>query len=137
MEITGLSSRIIHLHEERGLIKTLRKKKNGNRYFDKENIHRLEKIKQLQLIGLSLDEISEVLDLYFNADDYGASGKRAALKILNEHLVGIEKKEQSLSILKADIIRSISKLELLLKQSEEKLEEEEKLFFNRKNSRLS
>lgn len=125
-EITGFSSRIIHLHEERGLIKTLRKKKNGNRYFDSDNIHRLIKIQQLQLIGLSLDEISEVLDLYFDADDYGISGKRAALNILNGHLLSIEKKEQSLRVLKSEVIGSISKLELLLKQSEEKLEDDKK-----------
>lgn len=120
-KITGLSPRILHLHEERGLIKTVRKSKNGNRYFDKQNIHRLEKIKQLQLIGLSLDEIAEVIDLYFKANDYGASGKRAALKILHEQLTDIEKKEQEINVLKEDIIRSIAKLEILLQQSEQQL----------------
>lgn len=118
-ELTGLSPRILHLHEERGLIKTVRKSKNGNRYFDKQNIYRLEKIKQLQLIGLSLDEIAEVIDLYFKANDYGASGKRAALEILHKQLTDIEKKEQEINTLKEDIIRSIAKLEVLLQQSEQ------------------
>lgn len=120
-KITGLSPRILHLHEERGLIKTVRKSKNGNRYFDKQSLYRLEKIKQLQLIGLSLDEIAEVIDLYFSADDYGVSGKKAALKILHKQLSDIEQKEQEINTLKEDIIRSIAKLEVLLQQSEQQL----------------
>lgn len=121
VNLTKLSPRIIHLHEERGLIKSIRKTKKGNRYFDKENINRLEKIKQLQFIGLSLDEVAEVIDLYFNSDDYGISGKKAALEILHQQLADIDTKEQEINKLKSDIISSIAKLEVLIKQSEEQL----------------
>ncbi len=121
VKLTGFSPRIIHLHEKRGLVKTIRKTKKGNRYFDKKNIYRLEKIKQLQLIGLSLEEIAEVIDLYFKNHDYGISGKRATLEILHKQLADVEQKEKEISILKSDIIHSIAKLEVLLEQSEEQI----------------
>lgn len=118
-EMTGFSARIIHLHEERGLIKTSRRSQQGHRYLDQENIARLNKIKQLQLIGLSLDEIASVIHLYFEAGDFGVSGKQAALKILHQHLHGIETQQQALNTLHADIIRSIARLELLLQQAQQ------------------
>ncbi len=122
-EITGLSKRIIHLNEERGLIESFRKNKKGNRYFDKHNVDRLNKIKQLQMIGLSFEEISEVIDLYFDINDYGVSGKKMALSLLQKQLFDIETKQQELQALKDDIVSSIAKLELLLQQSEAKLAE--------------
>lgn len=120
---TGFSQRMIHLHEERGLITSIRHQEGGNRYFSQEAIYRLNKVKQLQAIGLKLPEIAEVLPLYMDKSDKGIKGKKAALKILEGHLNNADKEISSLNLLREDIIKSIARLELLLEQYQAELKE--------------
>lgn len=121
-KLTGFSQRIIHLHEERGLIESIRHHEGGNRYFTQDAVMRLTKVKQLQAIGLSLQEIIEVFPLYMDKSDHGIKGKKAALKILQGHLADTEQQINNLSHLRADILKSIARLELLLEQHLAKLE---------------
>ncbi|MDO5687106.1 MAG: MerR family transcriptional regulator [Neisseria sp.] len=113
---TGLTQRIIHLHEERGLIASVRNGDSGNRYFTPQTVLRLNKVKQLQAIGLSLQEIAEVLPLYMDGDDHGVRGKEAALAILHRHLAETDQHIESLGQLREEIIKSIARLEVLLEQ---------------------
>lgn len=120
-KITGFSQRVIHLHEERGLIESIRHQEGGNRYFSQDAVNRLNKVKQLQAIGLNLQEIVEVFPLYMDTSDYGVKGKQAALKILQSHLADADKQVDSLNLLREDILKSIARLELLLEQYMAKL----------------
>lgn len=118
--LTGLSQRVIHLHEQRGFISSVRKGKLGNRYFNKKNIEVLQKVKQLQAIGLSLEEVGNVLPLYINAKDGGIKGKQASLKILYSHLKEAEEKKEQIEEFRLEIKRSIVYVEQLLAQVQKK-----------------
>lgn len=115
-KISGITQRIIHLHEERGFIKSIRSSKNANRYFKPEAVQRLHKVKQLQLIGLSLSEIGEVLPLYMDKSDHGVKGKEAALVILRNHLKEANEQLSQMQEFREDIIKSIARLEVLLEE---------------------
>ena len=75
-KLSGFSQRIIHLHEERGLIESIRHQEGGNRYFSQDAVNRLNKVKQLQAIGLNLQEIVEVFPLYMDPSDHGIKGNK-------------------------------------------------------------
>lgn len=107
---------MIHLHERRGLIQSIRRGKGGNRYFHKKTVFQLQKIKQLQAIGLSLHEIGEVLPLYIDGDDNGVSGKKAALTILHRHLEEADNQLKQVTHLREEILKSIARMELLIEQ---------------------
>jgi len=112
-----MTQRTIHLYEERGLICSVRRQESGHRYFTQQMEIRLKKIMQLKGIGLNLKEISQVIDLYFSADDYGASGKRAALVILKGHLAEADQKLVKMTKFREDLMRSITRLETLMEES--------------------
>ncbi|MFT5722123.1 MAG: DNA-binding transcriptional MerR regulator [Motiliproteus sp.] len=114
----GMTQRTLHLHEQRGLIASIRRQDSGNRYFTANTLHSLNKIKQLQAIGMNLEEVASVLGLYMDVDDHGASGKRAALDILRGHLKEVDHKLQDLTAFREDLLRSIVRLEVLLEDSE-------------------
>ena len=61
-----LTARTIRFYEQCGLIRTVRDSKTAPRRLDSENIDRLKRIRFLRKLGLSLDEISGVID---NEDD--------------------------------------------------------------------
>ena len=61
-KLLDITSRTIRYYEQLGLIKTVRKNKSTPRQIDSETIERLRKIRFLRKLGLSLDEIAEVID---------------------------------------------------------------------------
>lgn len=114
--LAGISKRTIHLHEKRGFITSIRNSENGNRYFTNDMLFRIQKISQLQTIGLSIKEISEVLPLYLDGNDNGVKGKEKALSILHDHLAETDCKLEQLGKLREGIVASIARMELLLEQ---------------------
>lgn len=58
----NLTSRTIRYYEQRGLIRTVRVSRTAPRKLDSENIARLRRIRFLKSLGLSLDEITDVID---------------------------------------------------------------------------
>lgn len=73
-ERAGVSHRTIHYYERLGLVKPAEREGTGYRYYDEVAVKRLEKIAALKRLGLSLDEIAAVIDLYFE-DAGGIKGK--------------------------------------------------------------
>lgn len=57
----NLTSRTIRYYEQRGLIRTVRVSRTAPRKLDSENIARLRRIRFLKSLGLSLDEITDVI----------------------------------------------------------------------------
>jgi DNA-binding transcriptional MerR regulator len=58
---TGLTTQGIRFYEGRGLLTKVGRTHTGYRFFGPEALRRLEFIKQARRVGLSLDEIKEVL----------------------------------------------------------------------------
>ncbi|MEO1199505.1 MAG: MerR family transcriptional regulator [Pseudomonadota bacterium] len=115
-ERTGVSHRTIHYYERLGLLKPHEREGAGYRYFDDEAAQRLEKIGALKKIGLSLDEIATVIDLYFE-DPTGIRGKRRVLEILKCQLDETDNKLTELGRFRSDIETNIAKIESLIQQS--------------------
>ena len=76
-----VSKGTIYYYEELGLIKPLTRTDADHRYYDISAVERLEKIKTLKELGLSLEQISEVVDLYFTEDMRVEGKKRLILHI--------------------------------------------------------
>jgi DNA-binding transcriptional MerR regulator len=81
-----LTSRTIRYYEQLGLIKTVRESKTAPRRLDGENIERLRKIRFLRKLGLSLGEISSVIDSDEKATEL-IKRKKAAMKAEINELV--------------------------------------------------
>ncbi|MEQ8966655.1 MAG: MerR family transcriptional regulator [Azospirillaceae bacterium] len=109
-----VSHRTIHFYENRGLLAPAERQGAGYRYYDEEALARLRKIQQLKRIGLSLEEIAEVIDLYF-ADDSGAKGKRRVLEILEGHLRDTDARIADLVEFRADLKANIDRVRALLR----------------------
>lgn len=57
---TGVTIRTLHFYEEKGLLKPSLRTDAGYRLYSLDDLMQLQKIKSLQLLGLSLDEIVEL-----------------------------------------------------------------------------
>jgi DNA-binding transcriptional MerR regulator len=115
-EKVGVTHRTIHFYEREGLITPASREGVGYRYYDDTSVERLKKILQLKKIGLSLDEIRDVIDLYFD-DASIIEGKKRVLGIIKNHLTETDKKINILQSFRDDILKTIVKLETLIAQS--------------------
>lgn len=78
---------------------------------------RLQKIHTLKELGLSLEEIREVIDLYFE-DATGLKGKRRVLEILKDHLKETDEKIDNLQGFREELVEEIKKIQTLIQQIE-------------------
>ncbi|WP_321363440.1 MerR family DNA-binding protein [uncultured Celeribacter sp.] len=90
----------------------------GYRYYDDETLKRLEKIAALKRIGLNLDEISAVLDLYF-VDATGIQGKEKVLEILHAQLAKADSQIQDLTAFRRDVQDNIARMEQLISEAQQ------------------
>lgn len=74
-----ISSRTIRYYEQLRLITTFRESRTAPRQLDGENIERLRKIRFLRRLGLTLDEIAEIIDSDEQAAEF-ITGKIAGMK---------------------------------------------------------
>ncbi len=61
--LTGLSVKTLHHYEERGLAEPGGRTESGYRLYGEEEVGRLKFIKRAKLLGLSLEEIRELVSL--------------------------------------------------------------------------
>ena len=87
----GVTPRTIRHYESLGLLSPGERQGHGHHYYSEETVARLTKIDQLKRLGLSLEEIGEVIDLYFS-DPSGVQPKQKVLVMLREHLAESERR---------------------------------------------
>ena len=109
-ERAGVTARTVRYYESIGLIPPGEREGNGQHYYTEETVTRLRKIDQLKQIGLSLEEIGGVIDLYFS-DPTGIQPKQKVLAILRQHLVETDQKIGALEQFRADLKFHISRFE--------------------------
>jgi DNA-binding transcriptional MerR regulator len=112
-ELTGTTPQTIRYYESLGLLEPLTRESGGHRQYGTEAVKRLQKIAALQEVGLSLEEIRSVIDLYF-VDGTGLQGKREVLKILRRHLQETENRIRELSEFKKDLKKNIDRIQGLV-----------------------
>jgi MerR family copper efflux transcriptional regulator len=110
-ERAEVTPRTVRYYESIGLIPRGEREGNGQHYYTEETLARLRKIDQLKQLGLSLDEVRDVIDLYFT-DASGVRAKQKVLAILRAHLAEVDQKVGALQQFRADLQAHIKRFEL-------------------------
>ncbi len=93
--ITGFSTKTLRYYEEVGLVKPTTRTEGGYRLYGESELAQLEFIKRAKLIGLTLTEIKELLDLAAD-NDRGKALSRLE-ELLEVRMVEIERQILELS----------------------------------------
>jgi len=113
-----VTQRTVRYYESIGLIPPGEREGHGQHYYTEETLARLRKIDQLKKLGLSLDEIRDVIDLYF-IDPSGVQPKQKVLAILRQHLAETDKKIGGLQQFRTDVQVHIERFEHWLEEREQ------------------
>jgi MerR family transcriptional regulator, copper efflux regulator len=112
-EKAGVSNRTIYYYEQLGLIQPADRQGTGYRYYDDLSLRRLRIIAVLKKLGLSLEEIGQVIDFYFD-DTSGIKGKQQVVAILEKHLAEVEQRFVELQRLRDDLIANIARIKAFI-----------------------
>lgn len=97
--LSGIPIRTIRYYEGLGLLKSSRRTEGGFRQFSVDVLTRLAFIKRVQNLGLSLEEIRDILMVY----DQGQPPCGEIKEKLEEKLVQIDRQIEQLLTLKSEI----------------------------------
>jgi MerR family copper efflux transcriptional regulator len=117
-ERAEVTPRTVRYYESIGLIPAGEREGHGQHYYTEDTLTRLRKIDQLKKLGLSLDEIRDVIDLYF-IDSSGIQPKQKVLTILRQHLAEAERKIGALQQFRTDVQANIERFEHWLDKKEQ------------------
>jgi MerR family transcriptional regulator, copper efflux regulator len=112
-ERAGITQRTVRYYESIGLLPPAEREGHGHHYYTEEALARLRKIDQLKKLGLSLEEIGEVIDLYF-IDPSGVQPKQKVLAMLRKHLAEADHKISSLQQFRTELQANIERFERFL-----------------------
>jgi DNA-binding transcriptional MerR regulator len=113
----GVTPRTIRYYEDLGLLGPCEREGHGFRYYSEAELTRLQKIDALKQLGLTLDEIAEVIPLYCE-DPTGLLGKRRVLEILEEQLSETDEKIAALQRFRSDIQSNITKIRAFIERTQ-------------------
>lgn len=114
----GITQRTIRYYEEIGLLNSVKRLEGGKRIYTDDDLRRLKFIKRLKILGLSLNEMKELEDIYI----VSKSNKVALTKlidILEKNLVEIEKRQKTLKKLSEEIVEYKKHVEKKLNELKE------------------
>jgi DNA-binding transcriptional MerR regulator len=117
-ERAGVTQRTVRYYESIGLLPPGEREGHGHHYYTEEALARLRKIDQLKKLGLSLEEIGEVIDLYF-IDPSGVQPKQKVLAMLRKHLAEADHKIDSLQQFRAELQANIERFERFLEAAQQ------------------
>jgi MerR family transcriptional regulator, copper efflux regulator len=109
-EQAGVTPRTIRYYEDLGLLGPNEREGQGFRYYTDTELGRLKKIEALKQLGLSLEEIGDVLPLYCD-DPTGVRGKQRVLEILQSSLVETDEKIAALQRFRAELLVNIERIQ--------------------------
>ena len=89
-KLAGVTPRTIRYYENLGLLEASEREGTGFRYYTDDELMRLQKINLLKTLGLTLEEISQVVPLLFE-EPRKLTGKRMLLEILKAHLQKVDR----------------------------------------------
>lgn len=116
-ERAGVTQRTVRYYESIGLLPPGEREGHGQHYYTEETLARLSKIDQLKKLGLSLEEIRDVIDLYF-MDPSGIQAKQKVLAVLRQHLAEADRKIGAFQQFRADLQAHIARFERWLEERE-------------------
>ncbi len=101
--LVGVSPRTIRYYEEIGLLNSIKRMEGGKRVYTDQDCQRLQFIKRLKHLGLTLAEMQELEDIY----RIHRTNKKVLprlLELLDGHVEKIEERVQNLEKLKSEIL---------------------------------
>ena len=114
-EQAGVTPRTIRYYEGLGLLGPSEREGQGFRYYTETELTRLKKIDVLKQLGLTLEEIGEIIPLYCE-DPTGLLGKRRVLEILEAQLAETDEKIEVLQRFRSEIQANIDKIRQFIEQ---------------------
>jgi MerR family transcriptional regulator, copper efflux regulator len=115
----GVTTRTLRYYEQLGLFVPSNVNIKGYRYYDDDTLAVITRIRDLQRVGLSLEEIKEVIGLYFHQKKK-VEAKEKTLNYLQVHLDDIDSKITLLKSVKKELKEQIQSTHSRLVQLKEK-----------------
>lgn len=116
-ELAGVTPRTIRYYESLGLLGPCEREGHGFRYYSEIELTRLKKIDALKGLGLSLEEVGELLPFYCD-DPTGLKGKRRLLEILRGHLAETDEKLAGLRQFRTELQSTVERIEQFIAEAE-------------------
>jgi MerR family copper efflux transcriptional regulator len=111
----GVTTRTVRYYEGLGLLESDRRA-SGHREYGEEAIRRLAKIDFLKRMGLTLEEIAEVIPLYFG-EQTGVRGRKKMIALLERRLAETEGRIEGLEELRDELRGAIERSRAALAQT--------------------
>ncbi|MBD1922194.1 MerR family transcriptional regulator [Microcoleus sp. FACHB-831] len=111
----SVTPRTIRYYEDLGLLGPSEREGKGFRYYTEVELARLRKIDALKGLGLSLEEIRSIIDLFFEEPTM-LRGKQKLLEILHNHLQETDEKIEALSQFRTDLQANIARIEQYIEE---------------------
>ncbi|MBA3920944.1 MAG: MerR family transcriptional regulator [Nostocaceae cyanobacterium] len=115
----GITPRTIRYYENLGLIKPSEREGSGFRYYTETELARLQKISCLKSLGLTLEEITSVIDLY-SEEQTELKAKQKVLEILQTHLQETDEKIEALFQFRSELRLSITHIQNCIEEIDKK-----------------
>ncbi|MDD2310350.1 MAG: MerR family transcriptional regulator [Desulfuromonadaceae bacterium] len=102
-ETLGITTRTIRLYEKMGLVESPKRTEGKVRYYEKEDIKRFKFVLKVKELGLSLEEMKELADLFDKEQKIPEKIMPRLIELLGTHLNSIKQKVATLQSLERDI----------------------------------
>lgn len=102
-EQLGITTRTIRLYEKLGLVDAPKRTEGRVRYYEMSDVKRFKFVLKLKTLGLSLDEMKELADIYKKEDKIPDKILPRLLELLDSHLANIRQKVATLTSLETEI----------------------------------
>lgn len=102
-EKLNITTRTIRLYEKMGLVEPPKRTEGKVRYYEKEDIKRFRFVLKVKELGLSLEEMKELADLFDKEQKVPEKIMPRLIELLGTHLNSIKQKVATLQSLENDI----------------------------------
>ena len=102
-EKLGITTRTIRLYEKMGLVEPPKRTDGKVRYYEKKDIKRFKFVLKVKELGLSLEEMKELADLFDKEQKIPEKIMPRLIELLGTHLNSIRQKVATLQSLEKDI----------------------------------
>lgn len=102
-EMLGITTRTIRLYEKMGLVEPPKRTDGRVRYYEKKDIKRFKFVLKVKELGLSLEEMKELADLFDKEQKVPDKIMPRLIELLDTHLNSIKQKISTLQSLERDI----------------------------------
>lgn len=102
-EMLGITTRTIRLYEKIGLVEPPKRTDGRVRYYEKADVKRFKFVLKLKTLGLSLEEMKELAEIYTREAHIPEKIMPRLLELLDTHLKNIRQKITTLKSLETEI----------------------------------